>query len=48
MMARTVQASTSIEGYHSTVDETAAIIDSEEPPGWTRTPARLSPATATH
>ena len=33
MMARTVQASTSIEGYHSTVDETAAIIDSEEPPG---------------
>ena len=33
MMARTVQASTSIEGYHSTVDETAAIIDGEEPPG---------------
>ena len=33
MMARAVQASTSIEGYHSTVDETAAIIDGEEPPG---------------
>ena len=33
MMARSVQASTSIEGYHSTVDETAAIIDGEEPPG---------------
>ena len=33
MMARTVQASTSIEGYRSTVDETAAIIDGEEPPG---------------
>ena len=32
MMARTVQASTSIEGYHSTVDQTAAIIDGEEPP----------------
>lgn len=32
MMARTVQASTSIEGYHSTVEETAAIIDDEEPP----------------
>ena len=33
MLARAVQASTSIEGYHSTVDETAAIIDGEEPPG---------------
>ena len=33
MMARAVQASTSIEGYHSTVDETAVIIDGEEPPG---------------
>ena len=33
MMARAVQASTSIEGFHSTVDETAAIIDGEEPPG---------------
>ena len=33
MTARAVQASTSIEGYHSTVDETAAIIDGEEPPG---------------
>ena len=33
MMARTVQASTSIEGYHSTVAETAAIIDDEEPLG---------------
>ena len=33
MMARAVQASTSIEGYHSTVDETAAIIDGEEPLG---------------
>ena len=33
MMARAVQASTSIEGYHSTVDETAAIIDGEKPPG---------------
>jgi len=33
MMARAVQASTSIEGYHTTVDETAAIIDGEEPPG---------------
>ncbi len=32
MMARVVQASTSIEGYHSTVEETAAIIDGEEPP----------------
>ena len=32
MMARAVQASTSIEGYHSTVDETAAIIDDEETP----------------
>ena len=31
MMARAVQASTSIEGYHSTVDETAAIIEGEEP-----------------
>ena len=31
MMARTVQASTSIEGYHSTVDETAAILDGEQP-----------------
>ena len=31
MMARAVQASTSIEGYHSSVDETAAIIDGEEP-----------------
>jgi len=36
MMARAVQASTSIEGYHSTVDETAAIIDGEEPPGVTQ------------
>ncbi len=33
MMARAVQASTSIEGYHSTVDETAVIIDGDEPPG---------------
>ena len=33
MMARAVQASTSIEGYHSTVDETAAIIQGEEPLG---------------
>jgi len=33
MMARAVQASTAIEGYHSTVDETAAIIDGEEPLG---------------
>ena len=33
MMARAVQASTSIEGYHSSVDETAAIIDGEEPLG---------------
>lgn len=33
MMARTVQASTSIEGYQSTVDETAAIIDGEEVAG---------------
>ena len=32
-MARAVQASTAIEGYHSTVDETAAIIDGEEPLG---------------
>ena len=31
MMARAVQASTSIEGYHSTVDETVAIIEGEEP-----------------
>ncbi len=31
MMARAVQASTSIEGYHSTVEETAAIIEGEEP-----------------
>lgn len=31
MMARAVQASTSIEGYHSTVVETAAIIEGEEP-----------------
>lgn len=31
MMARAVQASTSIEGYHSTVDETAAIIEGEKP-----------------
>ena len=31
MMARTVQASTSMEGYHTTVDETAAILDDEEP-----------------
>ncbi len=31
MMARAVQASTSIEGYHSSVDETAAIIDGEAP-----------------
>lgn len=31
MMARAVQASTSIEGYHSTVDDTAAIIEGEEP-----------------
>lgn len=32
MMARAVQASTSIEGYHSTVEETAAIIEGEAPP----------------
>lgn len=32
MMARAVHGSTSIEGYHSTVAETAAILDGEDVP----------------
>ncbi|MDE0667191.1 MAG: Fic family protein [Acidimicrobiaceae bacterium] len=32
MMARAVHASTSIEGYHSTVAETAAVLDGEDVP----------------